>query len=99
VMGDVSSMARRRPGTFLLGALAAGFVAGRVARTAQTVMSEDSDTGRNGQISTAPGAVLPETPMITPGVATEVPAMPPTGYLDPSATGVGPVGSPTAPGR
>jgi hypothetical protein len=35
ILDDVRSFARRRPGTFLLGALAAGIVAGRLARGAK----------------------------------------------------------------
>lgn len=37
VANDLGRFARRRPGTFLLGAVAAGFVAGRLARGAQAV--------------------------------------------------------------
>jgi hypothetical protein len=40
VMGDVRSIARRHPGSFLLGALASGFLAGRMLKTVQEVVSE-----------------------------------------------------------
>ena len=95
---DVSSMARRRPGTFLLGAMAAGFVAGRVLRTTQQVVS-DSSSGSSGTLgsgrpSTAPGAALPVTPAVTPGIVTEAQPMPPSGYLDPSVAGATVTGAP-----
>jgi hypothetical protein len=50
-MADARRLARNRPGTFLLGAAAAGFVAARVARSADTAALKDaamSDAG-NGQ--------------------------------------------------
>lgn len=40
LMADVRSFARRRPGAFLLGAAAAGFVAGRLGRSIPAVQSE-----------------------------------------------------------
>jgi gas vesicle protein len=45
ILDDVRSFARRRPGTFLLGALVAGAVAGRLARGAKDASSGDSSTG------------------------------------------------------
>ena len=45
ILEDVRAFARRRPGTFLLGALAAGVVFGRVARGAKDAKSTDSTTG------------------------------------------------------
>lgn len=57
VLADVRSMARRRPGTFLVGALGAGFVAGRLLRigiaAAQEQSSESSGaTGAYGTTGT-----------------------------------------------
>jgi gas vesicle protein len=43
LLEDVRSFARRKPGTFLLGALAAGVVAGRVTRGAKSGASADTD--------------------------------------------------------
>jgi hypothetical protein len=40
LLDDVRSFARRKPGTFLLGALAAGVVAGRLARGARDAQSQ-----------------------------------------------------------
>jgi hypothetical protein len=48
LLGDVKDFARRRPGTFLLGALAAGVVAGRLARGAKEAQSEGSGTAGVG---------------------------------------------------
>ncbi len=48
ILDDVRGFARRRPGTFLLGALAAGVVAGRVTRGARDARSEDSGASAPG---------------------------------------------------
>jgi len=42
VLRDTQDFARRRPGTFLLGALVAGAVAGRLVRNARDIQSNDS---------------------------------------------------------
>ncbi len=42
LLEDVRSLARRRPGTFLLGAMAAGLVAGRLSRGAKDARSDGS---------------------------------------------------------
>ena len=52
LLDDVRRFARQRPGTFLLGALAAGVVAGRLARG--TKAARDGDTGRTGSGPTGP---------------------------------------------
>lgn len=46
LLDEVRSFARRRPGTFLLGALAAGVVAGRLTRGAKDGRSATSDPDR-----------------------------------------------------
>jgi hypothetical protein len=46
---DARRVARNRPGTFLLGAVAAGFIAARVARTVDTTAIKDAATPSNGQ--------------------------------------------------
>ena len=43
-LSDARRLARNRPGTFLLGAAAAGFVAARVARSADTTALKDAAT-------------------------------------------------------
>jgi hypothetical protein len=50
MLDEVREFARRRPGVFLLGALAAGVVAGRVARGAQKARAE-SDTSATGSMA------------------------------------------------
>jgi hypothetical protein len=42
LLGELKSFARRRPGTFLLGALAAGVVAGRLTRGAVAAHSDET---------------------------------------------------------
>jgi hypothetical protein len=51
VLNEVGNFARRRPGAFLLGALAAGVVAGRLTRGTIASHSNDSsdDSGSNGR--------------------------------------------------
>jgi hypothetical protein len=57
VMGDVRRWARRSPGSFLLGAAALGFVAGRVARHLSS----------NGTQSAASNGTQPTTAPMTGG--------------------------------
>ncbi|MDT4922115.1 MAG: hypothetical protein QOI15_3017 [Pseudonocardiales bacterium] len=45
ILGEVRDFARQRPGTFLIGALAAGVVAGRLARGAVQVHTGDDTAG------------------------------------------------------
>jgi vacuolar-type H+-ATPase subunit H len=44
LVAEVRSFARRRPGAFLLGALAAGVVSGRFARGAKAAQGQDDET-------------------------------------------------------
>ncbi|WP_126688264.1 hypothetical protein [Nocardioides ferulae] len=68
LLDDVRDFARRRPGTFLLGALAAGVVAGRLARGARD--------GAVGAAAAAPAeGALPRPP--APRAGTTNPPMPP----------------------
>lgn len=97
LLDQARDFARRRPGTFLLGALAAGVVAGRLARGAKDAHSSDSDSGSGAAASTAPtGTVTPPTvpaPMpTTTGTAT---ADPLAGTGAPTETPVYPADSPT----
>jgi hypothetical protein len=65
LLDEVRDFARRRPGTFLLGALAAGVVAGRFARGAKEAKSSSgsagSSTSYDGPRGTATGAPLAGT--------------------------------------
>src|SRR5690606_13963392 len=65
LLEDVRGYARRKPGTFLLGALAAGVVAGRVARSAKA--AKDGPDSSAGQ---PPGYA----PSDAPAVGRDVPA-------------------------
>jgi hypothetical protein len=69
LLDDVRRFARRRPGAFLLGALAAGVVVGRVARGAKAAQDTPSTgaarpSGSAGTPSPSP-AVLTEDPLLT----------------------------------
>lgn len=97
LLEEVRNYARRRPGTFLLGAMAAGLVAGRVTRGAKAAKSAESsdslDSGRDslgyGPLPT--GAAEVGTPVVaTPGFdpATNVGTGQATPGFDP-ATNVG----------
>jgi hypothetical protein len=85
---DLAGMARRRPGTFLLGALASGFVAGRMLRTVQEVVGDDSSSdGAGSEVrSSAPGAVFPQPPAFP--TATGSAAGVPAGAAVPATPGV-----------
>lgn len=82
LLDEVRDFARRRPGTFLLGALAAGLVAGRIARGAKDGTSGGTGTG------TTPG-----TPAYDPAGAG--PTSGPLSSSDPTTPGTG-TGAPLA---
>ena len=50
---ELRDFARRKPGTFLIGAAAAGVLAGRLTRSAVDVKRDDSSSTRNGQNGTS----------------------------------------------
>jgi hypothetical protein len=72
LLEELRRFARRRPGAFLLGALAAGVVAGRLTRGAVAAHSEDNgadtpDLAATAQIATpATAAPLPPAPPAAP---------------------------------
>lgn len=79
LLDQARTFARRRPGTFLLGALAAGVVAGRVARGAKDAQgSSSSTTGTTGTTgtTTAPAAAVPPPPVAPTPEATTPPGGP-----------------------
>lgn len=55
LLDEVRSFARRRPGTFLLGALAAGVVAGRLTRGAKDAQANDGRSANRGAQGTTQG--------------------------------------------
>lgn len=77
VLEDVRRMARRKPGTFLLGAAALGVVAGRLTRGG----TKDTSGGGGGQVERLGTARVPATtttPVTSPG--TTPPPTTSTGY-------------------
>jgi len=67
LLDEVRRFARRRPGAFLLGALGAGVVAGRLTRAAAAVHSDDNDNaahdddnGGDGSARSRPGSGQPD---------------------------------------
>jgi hypothetical protein len=87
LLSDVRSMARRRPGTFLLGAAAAGLLAGRVTRGAKS--AHDSASSGGGSGGTPPPTSAGTLPTGLPGAATGATypggAYPGGGYAAPDA--------------
>ncbi|MEZ0579540.1 hypothetical protein [Nocardioides sp. MH1] len=78
LLDQARSFARRRPGTFLLGALAAGVVAGRLARGAKDAQG---DPGTTPAPSTAAGSPAPDpvgTSTASMSPAPPAPPAPPT---------------------
>ena len=82
LLDEVRSFARRKPGTFLVGALAAGVIAGRVTRGAKAASSQDS-TASPAPVST-PSSTGTAAGQPTAGLGT--PASPPA-YPDGSGLG------------
>lgn len=71
LLDEARSFARRRPGMFLVGAVTAGVVAGRLARGAKQAHDESRPSGQGEQLPvqrSAPGAVPPPVPPVEPGV-------------------------------
>lgn len=69
LLGEVRDFARRRPGTFLFGALAAGVVAGRLARGAQGASGAHAPTSATTR-SPGAGAIPPQAPGPVPTTPT-----------------------------
>lgn len=86
LLDEVRDFARRKPGTFLLGALAAGVVAGRVTRGAKDAQSNSTSSTGSGM-----RASIYDDPR---GTATGTPVAG-TGY--PQTDPVYPAGTPVAP--
>jgi len=80
LVADVKRFARNKPGTFLLGAVAAGVVAGRLTRATDTTSLVEAAKASGGSSSSAPPQPTPSqgTVDITTGAAAPM--------LDPIAT-------------
>jgi hypothetical protein len=96
LLDDVRGFARRRPGTFLLGALAAGVVAGRLTRGAKA--SHDGSgtrgvsggrTGLTNLPAGRPAGDLSAGPSVPPGPVTRPRPADVTSPADPLTTGAG----------
>ena len=75
VIDDITRFARRRPGMFLVSALGAGFLAGRVVRAAAAVRQDGDDDGDHGigsSMTNAPAVVVTpdQDPMFSSGAST-----------------------------
>jgi hypothetical protein len=70
LLDEVRRFARRRPGAFVLGALVAGVVAGRMTRGIVAARSDESDGDQSPQWSSATAQPYPaaETPVISGGL-------------------------------
>jgi hypothetical protein len=83
LVGEIRDFARRRPGTFLLGAALAGIAVGRLTRGAVAAHSDDSDSASAHQVSDATTAT-PTAPSAGFGEPTDglygVGATPTTSY-------------------
>ncbi|MEP7179742.1 MAG: hypothetical protein ABI775_11675 [Pseudonocardiales bacterium] len=73
LVDEVRSFARRRPGAFLVGALAAGVVAGRLTRGVVAAHSDEASTS-------GAGAMSQDGPPTQPGLAPTTTAYPSVGY-------------------
>jgi hypothetical protein len=56
LLDEVRSFARRKPGVFIAGALAAGLVAGRLTRGVVAVHQSDDESGAHAQPASSPGS-------------------------------------------
>jgi len=102
LLEDVRDFARRRPGVFLLGALAAGVVAGRVARGVKDAPSGGSTGSSDGAVvSSTPAPTFGAPPSDNPPLPDPAPVTPATtalpepepSFIDPAD----PLGPPTTP--
>jgi hypothetical protein len=77
---EVKSFARRRPGTFIIGAAVLGIVAGRLTRALASNASDDGKATANGSPSTYRGVGSPSTyaGAGVPATSAELYATPPT---------------------
>jgi hypothetical protein len=90
LLDDVRGFARQRPGTFLLGALAAGVVAGRLARSAKAAASDGgaSSPGTTPSADATPSVTGPSLGGVgrTPTPASPTSAQASVGAPDPLAS-------------
>jgi hypothetical protein len=92
LLGDVRDFARRRPGTFLLGALAAGVVAGRLTRAAKGAASDSSSPSYSPQVADAGTSTFPAQPPVAADVTSPGDPLRGGAHAAPSGTGFGTTG-------
>jgi len=101
LLDDVRQFARRRPGLFLLGALGAGVVVGRMARGAK--QGHSADTGPVAANPAASPAALASDPLATPSASVPSYGQPsvaiPTSPVAPTFADDGGLGSQPSPVR
>jgi hypothetical protein len=68
LLNEVRAFARRRPGAFLIGALAAGVVAGRLTRGAVAVHRDSGDSPSEGLHADTSAPVVPQPTVSAPSV-------------------------------
>jgi hypothetical protein len=83
LVDDLRGYARRRPGVFLLSAVAAGVVAGRFGRNLREEMSDDSPSGSSHTLNSGASgrrdpAGIPQSTSQTSSTGTVPPSTPPT---------------------
>ena len=92
VLDEIRDFARRRPGTFVLGALAAGVLAGRLTRGVKAAVSggPDAESGYPSQYGYASSGYAPGTTGTTTGTTGGYqPTPPPPHPVAPGAAGTG----------
>jgi hypothetical protein len=84
LLDELRGFARRKPGTFLLGAFAVGLVAGRLARGAKDAQTSDGTNGSHSASGTSTVGSGTSAPVAEPGLATGMPLQ--GGPIDPAPT-------------
>jgi hypothetical protein len=95
LLEEVRTYARRKPGTFLLGAAAAGVLAGRLTRGAVQVSKEGADASGDGQLvhgSDGPGRESGGYAQTGAGAPPDIEEPTPIADLAAGANGFEPVG-------
>lgn len=93
LLDEVRSFARRRPGTFLLGAIAAGVVAGRLTRGAKDAQSSGTTTGSRTPLYDDVRATMPPSGGTAAGAPIAGTGYPDTPPVYPAGSAVGEPGT------
>ncbi|HEX5770080.1 MAG TPA: hypothetical protein VFY11_03890 [Nocardioidaceae bacterium] len=93
LLDEVRSFARRRPGTFLLGAVAAGVIAGRLTRGAKDAQRSEATTGSRTPLYDDVRATMPPSGGTATGAPTAGTGYPDTPPAYPTGSGVGEPGT------